>query len=420
MRKGYTIMHTDTQEITIPFIVGDGIGNDIWKGTQKVLDHAIELSYSGSRKIDWLEVAAGEKAFRESGEYLPAQSIATLKQHKVAIKGPLTTPVGGGYTSLNVTLRKELDLYSCVRPVAWFPGLPSPLSHPEGVDVVVFRENTEDLYAGIEFPASTEGNTCLLDLLKNKFPLEYAKLRYDKEVGIDLKPISKEASRRIMLAALQWAFENKRKKVSIIHKGNIMKYTEGAFRNWAYEVAEGDFSEQCFSKRTWKKIADAEGKEKANHVKQSALESGKIFVDDLIADNTFAKAIANPSDFDVIVTTNLNGDYLSDAFAALVGGIGVSPGANINYEKGWGLFEANHGSAEDIANQDKANPSSLILSGAMMFDFIGWHESAALIRKGLEKTIRAGMVTFDLHAQLPGSTLVGTSQFCTNIMKNIE
>jgi len=413
-------MHKDTQEITIPFIIGDGIGSDIWKGTRPILDKAVKLAYSDSRKINWLEVAAGEKAFQETGEYLPAQSVATLKQYKVAIKGPLTTPVGGGYTSLNVTLRKELDLYSCVRPVTWFPGLPSPLTHPEGIDVIVFRENTEDLYAGIEFPANTEGNTCLLDLLKTKFPIEYTKLRYDKEVGIDLKPISKEASRRIMIAALQWAVENKRKKVSIIHKGNIMKYTEGAFRSWAYEVAEIDFHNQCFSKRTWKKIADEEGKEKADKAKKYALENGKIHVDDLIADNAFATAIAVPTDFDVIVTPNLNGDYLSDAFAALVGGIGVSPGANINYEKGWGLFEANHGSAQDIAGQNKANPSSLILSGAMMFDFLGWHEPAALIRKGIEKTIQSGTVTFDLHAQLPNSTLVGTAQFCKAIIKNME
>ena len=413
-------MHKDTQEITIPFIVGDGIGSDIWKGTRQILDQAVKLAYSDSRKVEWLEVPAGEKAFEETGEYLPAQSIAALKQHKIAIKGPLTTPVGGGYTSLNVTLRKELDLYACVRPVSWFPGLPSPLVHPEGVDVVIFRENTEDLYAGIEFPTNTEGNTCLLDLLKEKFPAEYAKLRYHEEVGIDLKPISKEATRRIMTAALQWAVDNKRKKVSIIHKGNIMKYTEGAFRSWAYEVAEIEFREQCFSKRIWKKIADEEGKEKADQAKQDALKNRKIYVDDLIADNAFARAIATPADFDVIVTPNLNGDYISDAFAALVGGIGVSPGANINYENGWGLFEANHGSAQDIAGQDKANPSSLILSGAMMFDFLGWHEAAILVRKGIEKTIQSGTVTFDLHAQLPGSTLVGTAQFCKTVIKNME
>ncbi len=413
-------MQDNVEKITIPYIIGDGIGNDIWKGTQRVLEHAIRLAYSGTRMVEWLEIAAGEKAFQETGEYLPAESIATLKKQKVAIKGPLTTPVGGGYTSLNVTLRKELDLYSCVRPVTWFPGLPSPLKNPENVNVIVFRENTEDLYAGIEFPAETEGNAVLLNLLKKEFPAEYTRLRYQQEVGIDLKPISKNASRRIMQAAIRWSIENKRKKISIIHKGNIMKYTEGAFRNWAYEVAEVDFQYICYSKRTWKKTADENGKEKADLEKASALEHGKIFVDDLIADNAFARAIANPADFDVVVTPNLNGDYLSDTFAALVGGIGVSPGANINYEQGWGLFEANHGSAEDIAGLDKANPSSLILSGAMMFDFLGWHEVAALIRKGVEKTIQSGNVTFDLHAQLPGSTLASTSQFCTFVMENMR
>lgn len=413
-------MQNKAEKVTIPYIIGDGIGNDIWNATHRVLEHAIKLAYSGKRIVHWLEIVAGEKAFRELGEYLPAESIAALKKNKVAIKGPLTTPVSEGYTSLNVTLRKELDLYSCVRPVSWFPGLPSPLTNPEPVDVIIFRENTEDLYTGIEFPAESKGNTILLNLLKTEFPAEYARLRYKQVIGIDLKPISKQASQRIMQAAIRWATKNKRKRVTIIHKGNIMKYTEGAFRNWAYEVAEEDFQDFCYSKRTWKNIADKNGKEKANLERNSALEHGKIYVDDLIADNAFAKAIANPADFDVIVTTNLNGDYLSDAFAALVGGIGVSPGANINYEQGWGLFEANHGSAEDIAGQNKANPSSLILSGAMMFDFLGWHEVAVLIRNSVEKTIQAGTVTFDLHAQLPTSTLVSTSQFSALVMKNME
>lgn len=419
-RKGHSMTHNNGEKITIPFIIGDGIGGDIWNGTRRVLEHSINLAYSGTRTVEWMEIAAGEKAFQEKGDYLPAESIAELKKHKAAIKGPLTTPVGGGYASLNVTLRKELDLYSCVRPVQWFPGLPSPLTHPEDVDVVIFRENTEDLYAGIEFPADTEENETLLALLRSNFPDAYSRFRYQQEVGIDLKPISKQASQRIMYAAMRWAVQNQRKRVSIIHKGNIMKYTEGAFRNWAYEAAERDFQDLCYTKRTWKKTAQEKGKEEADLEKVSALKRGLIFVDDLIADNAFAKAIANPADFDVVVTTNLNGDYLSDAFAALVGGIGVSPGANINYEQGWGLFEANHGSAEDIAGQDKANPSSLILSGAMMFDFLEWHEAAALIRRGLEKTIRSGNVTFDLHTQLPGSSLVSTSQFSTLVIDNME
>lgn len=407
------------EHITIPYIIGDGIGSDIWNATRRVLERAIESAYSGTRAVDWLEIAAGEKAFRESGTYLPPESIEQLKKHKVGIKGPLTTPVGGGYTSLNVTLRKELDLYSCVRPVRWFLGLPSPLSHPENVNVIVFRENTEDLYAGIEFPAETEENSIILDLLKTRFPNDFAKLRYAQEVGIDLKPISKQASQRIMRAAIQYAIKNKRHKISIVHKGNILKYTEGAFRNWAYEIAESEFSDVCYSKRAWKRTFDKKGKGKADSEKAEALRRGMIFVDDLIADNAFAKAIASPADFDVVVTTNLNGDYISDAFAALVGGIGVSPGANINSELGWGLFEANHGSAEDIAGMDKANPSSLILSAVMLFDFLGWHEVAALLRDGIEKTIQAGHVTFDLHTQLPGSTLVSTSQFSALVMKNM-
>jgi len=413
-------MQNKVDKITIPFIIGDGIGKDIWNGTHLVLEQAIRLAYSGTRKVEWMEILAGEKAFQETGNYLPAETIDTLKKYKVAMKGPLTTPVGGGYTSLNVTLRKELDLYSCVRPVKWFAGLPSPLTKPESVDVIIFRENTEDLYAGIEFPAGAEGNTILLHLLKTKFPAEYAQLRYQQDVGIDLKPISRNASRRIMQAAIQWAVENNRKKISIVHKGNIMKFTEGAFRNWAYEVAEQDFQDICFSKRIWKKIADENGREKADFEKASAIEHGKIYVDDLIADNAFARAIANPIDFDIVVTTNLNGDYLSDTFAALVGGIGISPGANINQEEGWGLFEANHGTAEDIAGLDKANPSSLILSGAMMFDFLGWHEVAALIRKGVEKTILSGNVTFDLHSQSLDRTLVSTSRFCTLVTENMD
>ena len=413
-------MQSQEETITIPFIIGDGIGADIWKGTQQVLDHAVLRAYAQRRQVIWKEVLAGEKSFQTCGEYLPQETIATLKKHRTAIKGPLTTPVGGGYTSLNVALRKELDLYSCVRPVKWFKGLPSPLKHPEKVDVVIFRENTEDLYAGIEFPSNSEGNTAFLSLLKEKYLQEYTKLRFNDEVGLDVKPISKRASQRIMRAAIQWAIAHHRQKISIVHKGNIMKYTEGAFRNWAYEVAEQEFADGCFSNRTWKAICKDQGNNKADAEKGKALAQGKIYVDDVIADNAFAKAIIHPAEFDMIVTTNLNGDYISDAFAALAGGIGISPGANINQEERWGLFEANHGSAEDIAGMDKANPSSLILSAAMMFDFLGWKEAAEKIRQGVEKTIQSGVVTFDLHSQNPGSTLVGTSAFCTHVIKNME
>jgi len=412
-------MGNNEQKITIPFIIGDGIGAEIWNATRPVLDEAIRLAYTNQRRIEWLEIAAGGKAFHEKGDYLPSESIAELKKYKVAIKGPLTTPVGNGHTSLNVALRKALDLYSCVRPLQWFSGLPSPLLRPENIDVIIFRENTEDLYAGIEFPAGSEKNARFLDMLQSNFPAEYELFPYIQDVGIDLKPISRAASRRIMQAALSWAITHQRKKVTIIHKGNIMKYTEGSFLNWAYEVVEQDFQEQCYSKRRWEKTSLKQGKEKADLEKSQSLSQGRIFVDDLIADNAFAKAIANPTDFDVVVTTNLNGDYLSDAFAALIGGIGVSPGANINYEEERGLFEANHGSAEDIAGKDIANPTSLILSGAMMFDFLGWQEAAARIRQGVEQTIKNGQVTFDLHRQLASSTLVSTSQFSTLVMQNM-
>jgi len=351
---------------------------------------------------------------------LPQSTINSIQQSKVAIKGPLTTPVGGGYTSLNVTLRKELDLYSCIRPVKWFEGLPSPLKNPQQVDAIIFRENTEDLYAGIEFPAQSTGNQALLQLLEDSFPEEYAKLRFQTDVGIDLKPISKNATQRIMRAAFDWAKANKKKKITIVHKGNIMKYTEGAFLNWAYEVAENEFGEVCFSNRIWKKTRKEGGRDKADLLKDRAVQAGKIIVDDLIADNAFATAITNPGRFEIVVTANLNGDYISDAFAALAGGIGISPGANLNQETGLGLFEANHGSAEDIAGQDKANPSSLILSGAMMFDFLGWQKAGDCVRKAIETTIKEGFLTFDLHAQNPDSTLVSTSQFSDHVMKNLH
>lgn len=413
-------MDTIREHIEIPFIIGDGIGEDIWAGAQPILDKAAQVAYQGKRSITWKEILAGKKAFQSTGSYLPQTTIATILQSKVAIKGPLTTPVGGGFTSLNVTLRKELDLYSCVRPVKWFEGLPSPLKNPQQVDAIIFRENTEDLYAGIEFPAQSAGNQALLNLLKESFPEEYAKLRFQTDVGIDLKPISKNATQRIMRAAFDWAKANEKKKITIVHKGNIMKYTEGAFLNWAYEVAEKEFGEICFSNQVWKKTRKEEGCEKADLLKDRAIQAGKIIVDDLIADNAFATAITNPGRFEIVVTANLNGDYISDAFAALAGGIGISPGANLNQETGLGLFEANHGSAEDIAGLDKANPSSLILSGAMMFDFLGWQKAGDCVRRAVETTIKEGFLTFDLHAQNPDSTLVSTSQFSDHVMKNLQ
>lgn len=414
-------MHKEIpDQITIPFIIGDGIGAEIMNSTQAIMDHAVHLAYHGSRAVQWEEIYAGGKSYQKNGEYLPQETIETLRKYRIGIKGPLTTPVGDGISSLNVALRKELDLYSCIRPVKWFPGLPSPLKHPEAVDVIIFRENSEDLYAGIEFPAGSDGNSILKTTLEKNFPDEYAKLRFTQEVGFDIKPISKQASQRIMRAAIQWAISNQRKKITIVHKGNIMKYTEGAFRTWAYEVAEQEFKDSCYSKKMWSNTRKEKGREEADDEKARALRDGKIYVDDLIADNAFAQAITNPGDFDMVVTPNLNGDYLSDAFAALAGGIGISPGANINHESGMGLFEANHGSAEDIAGMDKANPSSLILSGAMLFDFIDWKEAASLMRAGVVKTIQSGNVTADLHSQLKGSHLVGCADFSHLIIENMK
>ena len=414
-------MHKEIpDQITIPFITGDGIGTEIMNSTQAIMEHAVHMAHHGSRTVQWKEIYAGGKSYQKYGEYLPQETIEILRKYRIGIKGPLTTPVGGGFSSLNVALRKELDLYSCIRPVKWFRGLPSPLKHPEAVDVIIFRENSEDLYAGIEFPVGSDGNSILKTTLEKSFPDEYAKLPFTQEVGFDIKPISKQASQRIMRAAIHWAISNQRKKITIVHKGNIMKYTEGAFRTWAYEVAEQEFKDSCYSKKMWSSTLKEKGSEKANDEKAQAIGDGKIFVDDLIADNAFAKAITNPGDFDMVVTPNLNGDYLSDAFAALAGGIGISPGANINHESDMGLFEANHGSAEDIAGMDKANPSSLILSGAMLFDFIGWKEAASLMRAGVVKTIQSGNVPADLHSQLKDSHLVGCADFSHLIIENMK
>lgn len=403
----------------IPFIAGDGIGPEIMLATQKVMTAAINQAYGDQRCVEWIECFAGKRAFEETGQYLPEKTIACLHKHKVAIKGPLTTPVAGGFQSLNVTLRKSLDLYVCMRPVRWFPGLPSPLVDPHNINAVIFRENTEDVYAGLEFEAHTDQNILLLRFLEHKFPEIHKKIPFPDTVGLDIKPISKKASERIMKAAVQWSLDNQRKKITLVHKGNIMKYTEGAFRNWCYGLAEREFSQQIFTQTQFDAMKIERGEEIAKQKLAEASQSSKLIVDDVIADSAFEQAISQPQKFDVIVTTNLNGDYLSDAFAALVGGIGISPGGNINFETGNALFEANHGSAENIAGQDKANPSSLILSSEMLLRFIGWHEAAEIIKKGLEKTIRARQVTFDLHQQMVNAHLLGTQAFTEKVIENI-
>ncbi len=405
---------------TIPYIAGDGIGPEIMAVTQQIVDAALEIAYGGNRSITWLECPAGKHAFETSGEYLPAETLETLKQHAASIKGPLTTPVGGGIRSLNVTMRQELDLYVCMRPVRWYEGLPSPLRNPTGMDVVTFRENTEDIYTGIEYPAGSAEQQRCPGTRQGSTPEDYAKIAHPQECGIGIKPISKTNSQRLVRAAIRWALENGRKRLSIVHKGNIMKYTEGAFRNWGYEVADGEFSDQTFSRMRYLAIQKAEGEAAAQAAKDQALKECKLWVDDVIADVTFEQLITKPQNFDVLATTNLNGDYVSDAAAALAGGVGISPGANINFESRVAVFEANHGSADMLAGQNKANPSSLILSAEMMLRYLDWTEAANLVRDALAAAIRAGQVTFDLAAQIPGAQTLGTREFAQAVINHMR
>jgi len=405
--------------ITIPFIPGDGIGPEIMAAAQTVVDQSLEKAYGGKQRINWLECPAGKTAFEKTDQWLPAETLQTLKSHTASIKGPLTTPVGGGIRSLNVAMRQEMDLYVCQRPVRWYEGLPSPLRNPAGLDVVTFRENTEDIYTGIEYPAASPQQQAWLNSFRAAMPEDYAKIAHPEQCGIGIKPISKPNSQRLVRAAIQWALENKRKRLSIVHKGNIMKYTEGAFRAWGYEVADIEFTDETFSLQRYQAILKAGGAQSAEAVKKQALADGKLWVDDVIADVTFEQLITRPQQFDVIATTNLNGDYISDAIAALAGGVGVSPGANINYESGRAVFEANHGSAESLAGQNKANPSSLILSAVMMLRFLKLGEAADRIDQALAATIRAGQVTFDLAAQIPGAQLLGTREFAAAIISRL-
>jgi isocitrate dehydrogenase len=378
----------------IPFIEGDGTGPDIWKASVHVFDAAVEKAYGGKRKITWLEVLAGEKAFNQTGNWLPDETVAAIQKYRVAIKGPLTTPVGGGIRSLNVTLRQKLDLYQCVRPVKWYPNVPAPVKEPEKVNMCIFRENTEDIYAGIEFKPSSEESQKIASLI---FDLSKKKLR--ENTGIAIKPISEFCSKRIVRAAIRYAIKNNKKSVTLVHKGNIMKFTEGAFRDWGYEVVKQEFAQECV---TWE---ECQGK------------SDKIIVKDVIADNMFQQALLRPSEYEVLVCTNLNGDYLSDALAAQVGGLGIAPGANIG--DGYALFEATHGTAPKYANQDKVNPGSVILSGNMMFEYLGWNEASALIQKAFEATLHQKIVTYDFARQLPGAKEVKCSEFAAALVANM-
>ena len=402
----------------IPFIEGDGTGRDIWRASKRVLDAAVDKAYGGEKKIAWYEVYAGEKAYNEFGEWLPKDTLTAIEEYIVAIKGPLTTPIGGGIRSLNVALRQELDLYVCLRPVRYFDGVPSPVKRPEDVDMVIFRENTEDIYAGIEYKEGSAEVKKLIAYLQQELGVN--KIRFPETSGLGIKPVSREGSERLVRAAIEYALKHGRKSVTLVHKGNIMKFTEGAFRNWGYELAEREFGDKTFTWDQYDRIKAAEGAEAADQAQREAEAAGKVIVKDAIADITLQQVLTRPKDFDVIATLNLNGDYLSDALAAQVGGIGIAPGANINYVTGHAIFEATHGTAPKYADQDVVNPGSVILSGVMMLEHLGWQEAADLIYKGLEQAIDAKTVTYDFARLMEGATKVKTSEFADEIIKHMN
>lgn len=401
----------------IPFIEGDGTGRDIWRASKRVLDAAVAKAYNGSKSIAWYEVFAGEKAFNTYGEWLPADTLTAIREYIVAIKGPLTTPIGGGIRSLNVALRQELDLYTCLRPVRYFAGVPSPVKRPELVDMVIFRENTEDIYAGIEYQEGSAEVKKLIEFLQNEMGVN--KIRFPETSGIGIKPVSAEGSKRLARAAIEYAIKHGKKSVTLVHKGNIMKFTEGAFKNWGYEVAEQEYSDKTFTWGQYDRIKEAEGVDAANKAQADAEAAGKIIVKDAIADIALQQVLTRPTDFDVIATLNLNGDYLSDALAAQVGGIGIAPGANINYLTGHAIFEATHGTAPKYADKDVVNPGSVILSGVMMLEHLGWQEAADLIYKGMETSINNKTVTYDFARLMEGATEVKCSAFADEIIKNM-
>ena len=403
----------------IPFIEGDGIGPDVWRASKRIIDAAIKKTYEGEKEIKWVEVFAGEKANKLTGSWLPDETIDMCNKFLVAIKGPLTTPIGGGIRSLNVALRQILDLYVCLRPVRWFEGVPSPVKNPELINMVIFRENTEDIYAGIEFEQGTENNEKFLALLKKEFPNYYKKIRFPKTSGIGIKPISSEGTNRLTRAALNYAIQNKQKSITFVHKGNIMKFTEGAFRNWGYKLAETEFKNMTYSWDMWEKTCAKKGQEKANAEMEQAKKDGKVLIKDSIADITLQQVLTRPEEFDVIATMNLNGDYLSDALAAQVGGIGIAPGGNINYETGHAIFEATHGTAPKYANQDKVNPGSLLLSGEMMLRYLGWTEAADNIIKAMDKTIANKTVTYDFARLMNNAKEIKCSEFADEIISNL-
>jgi isocitrate dehydrogenase len=402
----------------IPFIEGDGTGPDIWSAAVRVFDAAVLKAYQGKRKIFWKEVLAGEKAFNQTGNWLPDETLQAFRDHIVGIKGPLTTPIGGGIRSLNVALRQILDLYVCLRPVRWFEGVPSPVKRPDLVDMHIFRENTEDIYAGIEFMTGEPDNAKLMKFLIEELGVK--NIRFPETSSLGIKPVSKEGTERLVRAAILYALERKLPSVTIVHKGNIMKFTEGSFKKWGYELAEREFGDKVFTWAKYDKISDTLGREVADAEQQKAVDAGKLIIKDVIADAFLQQILLRPSEYSVIATLNLNGDYISDALAAMVGGIGIAPGANINYNSGFAIFEATHGTAPKYANLDKVNPGSVILSGAMMLEYMGWFEAAKLIYDNVELAIRNKNVTYDFHRLMEGATLLKCSEFGTEIVKNIE
>ena len=402
----------------IPFIEGDGIGPDIWAAASRVIDAAVEKAYNGEKKIDWLEVYAGQKAFDKTGEWLPQDTLDKINEYLIAIKGPLTTPIGGGFRSLNVTLRQELDLFACLRPVRHYSGVPSPVKHPEHCDMQIFRENTEDIYAGIEFNEGTPEVKKVIDFLQDEMGVK--NIRFPESSSIAIKPVSKEGTERLVRSAINYAIEHNKPSVTLVHKGNIMKFTEGGFKKWGYELARNEFGDKTFTWDEYDEIVEKDGKEKADEVQNQAVADGKIIIKDSIADIFLQQILTRPKEFDVVATMNLNGDYISDALAAQVGGIGIAPGANINYETGHAIFEATHGTAPKYAGQDKVNPSSVLLSGVLMLEHLGWQEAADLVNSAIENTISKKIVTYDFARLMDGATEVKCSEFGDALIENMQ
>jgi len=401
----------------IPFIEGDGTGPDIWAAASRVLDAAVDKAYGGQKRIAWFEVLAGEKAFHQTGEWLPGDTLTAIREYIVAIKGPLTTPVGGGIRSLNVALRQELDLYVCLRPVRYYNGVPSPVKNPELVDMVIFRENAEDIYAGVEWPEGSDEVKKVIRFLTEEMGVK--KIRFPETSGIGIKPVSKEGTERLVRAGLEYAIKYNRKSLTLVHKGNIMKFTEGAFKNWGYEVAEKEFGDRVFTWNQYDRISAEQGKEAADRAQGEAEKAGRVIVKDVIADAFLQQILTRSAEYDVIATLNLNGDYISDALAAQVGGIGIAPGANINYVTGHAVFEATHGTAPKYAGLDKVNPGSLLLSGVLMLEYLGWQEAADLIYRSVEKTIESKVVTYDFARLMDGAVEVKCSEFGDELIKNL-